>query len=420
MNSKTIRLLLALLALAPALLLASGEARAVTFSYNATLDSVTSSDFTKSVTYQYTFTQNPGSSALSYVDFEIPREISIPVGSFAGATSSFSVTANGVHVSTEVSEAGYGDLGTKFGVGDARYRVLKANLPSASPTIRVVLTLRNQTFASGRQFADLAQSETGAVLIKAGNGSNTQTFLIGTPTVIDPPADPPPVMTNVSLAPNPFTPPECVTATWELSSAATVTIAPQNFVAELTSTSARICIDVPGTYGYQITATGPTGSSSTISFSVTANPAPLYETTCKQVRKNNRNGTTTCVYVCLSVVNGLQQDIVSATWYNNGECLASEGDPGIPLRIYGPSSPEKTLVCTPCEADAPPAHPQACTPNEDPSQPPFRFFQPGAAGNPWKHCDVFRYAVQDEDIGVVLGDDPWRTSKSGTQYWSAY
>ncbi|HEY6001161.1 MAG TPA: hypothetical protein VI078_17895 [bacterium] len=277
MRKRTFRFLTAALSFASGLLLMVGSAGAVTFSYNMTLDGVTSADYTTSATYNYAFSQNAGSSTLSYIDFEIPAEIGIPAGAFAGGTSKFSVTyyANGagagVLLGGEVYDVGVGDYGTKFGVGDTRYRVMKVNIPAPAATFRVALSLKGQTFASGRIFADASGSDYGVVLIKAGNGSNTQTFTLQTPTIVNPPVSPRPVFSTLSVFPNPVVLPDCATVSWTLSDPlATVTIDP--YVA-VSGNQASICLAAAGTYAYTITATGA-GGSATESFTVTAVNAP--------------------------------------------------------------------------------------------------------------------------------------------------
>lgn len=404
--------LMVMLLAASCSLFAAGEAGAVTFDY--TLGAVTVSQTDTSATYTYPLCQVPGSGTLSYIDFEIPGNLSIPVGAFSSAgTANFEVRSNGVGLSGEVYGLGVGDFGTKFAVGDTRYRLLKANVPNPPACVTIELTIKGQTLAPGQMFSTDAQ---GAVLIKAGNGANTMTFVTLTPAIADMPLEAPPIFSSVSVFPNPITPPACATISWQLSSAATVTIAPTDFVTEFTDSSATICPVATGTYTYQITAQGqgPTGTSSTVSIVVSANPPVVIETTCKQIRKNGGTGQS-CIYLCLSTTNGGLQSIESATWYNTPDCTGN----GVELNIYGEDSPEKTLVCAPCTYTDDPndPNPQACTMNADPSQTPFRYEQLGASGNPWKNCDVFMYERQDQGFAAVLGTDPWVVI-NGRQVWT--
>jgi hypothetical protein len=227
-------------------------------------------------------------------------------------------------------------------------------------------------------------------------------------------APPPPLVFSLSVLPNPVTPPGCATIRWDAADA-TVTINPAGSATISDDPSdpayATICFDentVPGVHTFTITATVPGGSSSTVSFSITTNPQPLIETTCKQIRKNPVEGLQECVYLCLNTIDRLRQEIASATWYANGDCDPSQS-PGVPLKFYAKGAPEKTLICAPCEIDVPPEHPQACPANVDQSLLPFRYYQEGLSPdvNPWKHCDVLTLTVQDQGIAAALGDDIW-------------
>ena len=212
MQQRKFKFLLVVLLVVSGLLFAGGEARAVTFGYDVTSYSVSplnaTDNYATGAVYSYTLSIQAGSSTLSYIDFEIPVEILIPAGSFAsgGVTGKFSVTANGNPLSGIVYGQGVGDFGTKFGVGDPRYQVLKADIPNPTSTLTIVLTLNGQTQLAGnkRKFADQQQSEHGAVLVKAGNGSNTQTLTPTTPTIVDvpPPPTPPEPVITLSAFPN--------------------------------------------------------------------------------------------------------------------------------------------------------------------------------------------------------------------------
>ena len=146
-------LLVAMLAVS-GLLFAGGEACAVTFGYDLTSVSVaplsSTDNYKTGAVYTYSLSIQAGSSTLSYIDFEIPTEINIPVGPFSSGTTNFNITANGTTLSGEVYGAGIGDYGTKFGVGDSRYRVLKANVPAPTSNFRIVLALKGQAFSSGK------------------------------------------------------------------------------------------------------------------------------------------------------------------------------------------------------------------------------------------------------------------------------
>jgi hypothetical protein len=166
---------------------------------------------------------------------------------------------------------------------------------------------------------------------------------------------------------------------------------------------AKVCfLDniAPGIYTYQATATGSTGSS-TATFTLTVNPPPLIQTTCKQIVKRPEAGSPSCIYLCLNTINGIQQEIASATWYPNETCTGS----GYALDIWGEAdTDEKTLICAPCRnpgVDA--GDPQACTDNTDDTVTPFRMNFKGQ----WKNCDVFKYERQDQGFSAVLGNDPW-------------
>lgn len=411
MRQKMLRFLVVMFSVGALFGFSGGGALAVTFDY--ALGPVTVQQTATSATYTYTLTLLPGSSTLSYVDFEIPADIVIPAGAFTAAgTPKFEVKANSQGLAGEVYDLGVGDYGTKFGVGDPRYRVLKANVPNPTATLTLELTVRGQTLAPTKMFST---DTPGAVLIKAGNGSNTRTYVTVTPAIVDKPLEAPPTIANVSVFPNPVTPPECTTVSWELSAGATVSIAPPDFVEELTASFARICVPDAGTYTYQITATGSgaTATSTTVSVVVSVNTPPLIETTCKQIRKNGGNSNT-CIKLCLMTVNGEQQDIASADWFDNPDC---EGT-GIPLTIFGKGSDEYTLVCTPCDANVPSNHPQACTTNTmESGQTPF-YLEHGSSGNRSKNCDIFNFEKQDQGFAAALGKDPWIVV-NGRQVWSA-
>lgn len=499
MTRHELRRFFAATSVALAVLLLGAPAGAVTFSYNLSLDGIDSTEYRTRASYHYTLTQNPGSSTLSYIDFEIPVEIAIPAGTYSGGgagngTFSFMVTANGQATSGEVYDVGVGDYGTKFGVGDTRYRVLKANVPNAGSHVAVVLTLRGQ-FDAGRQFGDVGLSESGVVLIKAGNGANTQAFVVKTPTVVNTPpaprpvfssltvfpnpvvlpdcttvnwvvsdllavvqvsptdnvtvagsqaticpgaagtysytitatgaggsttesfsitavdAPPPPLVFSLSVLPNPVTPPGCATISWDVAGA-TVTINPSG-AATVYDQHATICFDesvAAGVHTFTITATVPGGSSSTVTFSITTNEPPLIETSCKQIVKTT-HGRKTCTYLCLKTVNGLQ-DIDSATWYDNGDCDPTVS-PGFPLKVYGPKSPQKTIVCAPCRTDVSFPHPEVCPENVgiESGVMPFRLDLTGvdpdtSAVVPYSlYCDFLTRVVQDQDLAAALGDD---------------
>ena len=81
----------------------------------------------------FTFTPDPGcfNAAISNIDLEIPVEIIISPWSFYRSEELqisllLSAADNPTGLSGEVYDTGIGDFGTKFGVGDMRYRVMKS------------------------------------------------------------------------------------------------------------------------------------------------------------------------------------------------------------------------------------------------------------------------------------------------------
>jgi hypothetical protein len=392
---------------ASGLVFTGGEVRAATFQYGLTTSPINPTDVSPSRTYLFNFAPAAGTLAIGNIDLEIPKNIDIPVGPFAGNTPKFSVLLNGTTpLSGEVYNIGIGDFGTKFGVGDTRYRVMKVNTPSLTTTFTLVLNIFGQGLPPGATLG----SEKGTVLIKAGNGSNTQSFFpTDTPAIVSLNG---PTISNISISPNPIAPPQCATVIWSGESivSAYVSIDPPDPVAtdcvvqpSPGTSSALLCFVDPGNYTVTVNATGPNGAVSSGSTTLTVSPGPLLETTCKQIRKNPTSGNQTCINLCLTTINGVKQEIASADWYNSPDCSGT----AVPLNIYGEDSPEKTLVCAPCLFPADPSHPQACTTNQDPSITPFRYEQTGASGNPYKNCDVFKFEQQDQGFAAVLGDDPW-------------
>ena len=131
--------LLMALMVASGLVFAGGEARAGTFSYSLCVDGITNAS-NQSAKYTYSFIQNPGSPTLSYIDIEIPVDIIIPPGAFSGAGTANMVVIIGLTGLTgEVYDIGIGDYGTKFGVGDLRYRVVKINIPNPAANFSIEL-----------------------------------------------------------------------------------------------------------------------------------------------------------------------------------------------------------------------------------------------------------------------------------------
>jgi len=421
------RFLLVALFVASSLLCTGGEVRAATFQYGLTTPSITPTSVLTSQTYRFNFTQN-GTLALGYVDLEIPEKINIPVGPFPSATSNtyFTVLLNGTGapLSGEVYDKGIGDFGTKFGVGDTRYRVMKVNISSSS-SFSLVLNIFNQVQLTGS--GTTLGTEKGVVLIKAGNGSNTQSFSlplypeINTPAIVSLNG---PTISNMSIFPNPLQAPECATVTWSGESIVSAYVSidlPDPTATDCViqpspgTSSALLCFVDQGNYTITVVATGANSATSSRSTTLTVSPGPLLETTCKQIRKNPTVGNQTCINLCLTTINGVRQEISSADWYNTPDCSGE----AVPLNIYGEDSPEKTLVCAPCLYPADPSHPQACTTNPDPNNPPFLYVQPvpeGSTINPYKNCDVFRFEQQDQGFAAVLGTDPWIVV-NGRQIW---
>lgn len=411
------RFLLVALLVASNLLFAGGESRAATFTYTLTTNP-SPIDPSTTRTYEFYFKPGTGTLAIGNIDLEIPANLNLPVGLFPSTASNGRFTVgikNGQTLSGEVYGTGIGDYGTKFGVGDMRYRVMKVNTPSLSIEFTLVLTISVTALDPGTTLA----SEKGAVLIKAGNGSNTQSFY---------PADTPaivtyngPTISNISIFPNPTQPPQCATVTWSgtdiVSAVVNVTPPPPATDCVINpnpgTSSAFLCFVDQGNYSVTVLATGSNGGTSSRSTTLTVNPPPLIETTCKQIRKNPVEGTPSCIYLCLNTIDGMRQDIQSATWFNNANCDPAVSE-GIPLTIYGIDSPEQTLVCAPCIFEGG-SHPQACTTNENPNITPFHLEQ-GLSGNTHKNCDVFRYEHQDQGFAAVLGNDPWVVI-NGRQVW---
>lgn len=428
MRRRKFEFLLSAFLAASGLLFAGGEARAATFAYSISGDVTESGP--SSATYTYTLTKT-GDTTLSYVDFEIPVEIVLTPGTFPPTANNpyFSLFVSGATAgNVEIYGDGIGDFGTKFGVGDTRYRVMKVNLtpPTTNQPFYITITLKGQNFANNRKFGDFNQSERGAILIKAGNGSNTLTFATApTPTVVNTPPPPPPVISSFSAFPNPVVSGSPLTLTWS-GNFTSVSI---NGEGPYTGNSVVVtpvntdCVAI--TITYILIASGQGGITTSVTTDVVVDPQPpppLIETTCKQIRKNPTVGNSTCIHVCLTTIDGVIQDLATATWFNSPDCT---GD-GVGLKIYGDNSPEKTLVCAPCQpttdicptcVDVVPAdHPQACTINTSPSQTPFLYVQVGATGNPFKNCDVFRFEKQDQGFAAVLGTDPWVVI-NGKQIW---
>ena len=174
MRQRTFKSIMAALLVASGLLFAGRDARAVTFSYNVNLVSVSNAP-PASANYTYSFSPSTGSSVLSYVDFEIPSEIILPAGPFSAAGNANLVVtlSNGTGLSGEVYDVGIGDYGTKFGVGDVRYRVVKVNVPNPAATFSIVLQIKSQSLGNKK-----LGSSPGEILIKAGNGTVTQSFAV--------------------------------------------------------------------------------------------------------------------------------------------------------------------------------------------------------------------------------------------------
>jgi hypothetical protein len=281
MRQRKFKFLLVALLVVSGLLFAGGEARAITFTYNVTIDpntGVKSTDVCASSTYTYNFTRT-GDTSASYVDFEIPVDIFVPPGSYSGGgnTTYFNVTGSGVTISSvDVYDKGIGDFGTKFGVGDTRYRVMKVNFVNPSQSFTVILALKGQNLCSaGKQFADFLNSEQGLVLLKAGNGSNTYSTVVTTPTVVATPPTPPSAPT-VSISAPPGTIPYggCASLTWGVTGTYTsAAISNYGPVTASTPNPLPVCNLIANTT-FQITATGPGGSATPASAFVTVGAQP--------------------------------------------------------------------------------------------------------------------------------------------------
>ncbi len=263
MRLRKLRFLFVALLAASSLLFAGGEVRAATFSYVPNFDGM--SEITPaSAKYTYTFIQTPGSSALSYIDFEIPIGISLIPGPFSGGSNAnLQVTLNNTDLSGEVYDTAIGDFGTKFGVGDARYRVVKINIPSSSSKFTIVLQIKGQT--PGIIFA----ASSGMVLIKAGNGSNTQSFMLESPAVGTSPLPNPPVISSFSASPNPVLSGQCVTLSWSVTGATSAVI--NNITVDPAAGSYEYC---PAVTSYTITFSNATGGSASATTNVTVNSPP--------------------------------------------------------------------------------------------------------------------------------------------------
>lgn len=309
MRQRTFKSLLVALLVASGLLYAGGDAHAVTFSYNVNLVSV-SNVSPASANYTYSFSQIPGSSALSYIDFEIPSEILLPAGPFSAAgNANLVASSNGTGLSGEVYDVGVGDYGTKFGVGDTRYRVVKVNIPNPASTFSVGLLIKNQSLGN----RTLAVSP-GEILIKAGNGTVTQSFTLDAPAVMNAPVD----ALAFSVSPSSIRVGECPTLNWTTSNAAYVFVTNINFNGGLMTPLDQGSLLLSGDdcpvldTKYILTAIGFNGSRESVEATVLVGSPPLVPTTPVQnltipdvpggvtfnILRNPRSGQITDVQVC--------------------------------------------------------------------------------------------------------------------------
>jgi hypothetical protein len=309
-------LLMALL-FASGLLFAGGETHAAsTTSLSYTASAVvgpTSGTGTtnQSADYTYNFVKNSGSSTLTYIDFEIPVEIDIPTGIFTAAgNSKFVVSTGSTGLSGEVYDTGIGDFGTKFGVGDMRYKVLKVNIPTTTSSFSVVLTIKGQSPPANTKLG----SGPGQILIKAGNGSVTQSFNIETPAIVNDSIG----ALTFNVDPSSIRAGECPTLTWEAQNAAYVFVSNVNYNGGLMDPpqggSLLLAENDCPVYDttYILTAIGSDGSKNRIERSVTVGSPPLVPTTPLQnvtipdvpggitfnIIRHPRSGQITDVQVC--------------------------------------------------------------------------------------------------------------------------
>ena len=153
-----------------------------------------------------------------------------------------------------------------------RYKVVKVGIPTTSSPFTIVLAITNQSFSNGR----LLSSEQGSILIKAGNGSNTQTFLTSTPAVVDKPSDPLPNVSSFQADPNPLISGQCATLTWIGTNITSVAITPNDCVT-ISGNAATICptntTSSPIYITYTLTATG-LGGTTTSTTTLMVDPVP--------------------------------------------------------------------------------------------------------------------------------------------------